>query len=197
MDIHWDTSRSVPSGKNSLGYCWDDCTSVFLTYLCDWNPWFCVVWNFWLLQRSSWDKVASGLQCHVTEWLVLKVSRPLRSPWNVRHQSHSDMAPYARRTKTSTLRYFLEGLKHVDISCEWSDLGGGWSNMQYNRLFFLHFGLNWQLIDFVWWIMFLELPVFNHTTLCLLYHVHCVAQLVFAGVSWIQPCDPLGICYIH
>lgn len=142
MDIHWDTSQSIPSAKN---YCWDDCTSVFLTYLCDWNPWLWV-WNFWLLQCCSWDMVSSGLHCHVTGWLVLSVSRPLCCQWNVRHQSHSDLAPYARRTKTWTLRYFLEGLKHVDILCEWSELGGGWSNMEHSRLFFLsnlsHWGMD-------------------------------------------------------
>ena len=147
MNSHWDIRRSVFSGNSSLGYCWDDCTSVFLTNLCDWNPCLYVVLNFWLLQQCSWDMVASGLWCHVTEWLVLKVSRPLCCPWNVRHQSNSDMAQYARRTKSSTLHYSLEGLKHVDISCEWSELGGGLSNMEHSRLFFLHFGLDWQLIN--------------------------------------------------
>jgi hypothetical protein len=45
--------------------------------------------------------VSSRIWCHVTGWLVPKVSRPLCFPQNARHLSHSDVAPYPRRTKTS------------------------------------------------------------------------------------------------
>jgi len=125
-------------------------TSGMIAPVCSWhiyvtNHWLCVVWDFWLLQQCSWDIVSSGLQCHVTAWLVLKVSRPLCFPWNVRHQSHSNMAPYPRRTRTSTLCYFLEGLKHVDISCELSELGLEWSNMKNSSLFFLSSLSHWGM----------------------------------------------------
>jgi len=132
------------------------------------------------------------------------------------------MAPYPRRTRTSTLCYFLEGLKHLDISCELSELGGEWSNMENSSLFFLsslsHWGMDiyehvthaehagifilWQCTAFVlcpdgyilvlmesllvlygglcaWNCQYVTMP----HCVCLLYHVHCVAQLVFAGVS--------------
>ena len=131
------------------------------------------------------------------------------------------MAPYPRRTRTSTLRYFLEGLKHVDISCEWSELDLERSNMENSSLFFLsslsHWGIDiyehvtyvehagifilWQctvvvlccdgyilvLMDSLlvlydgcaWNCQYVSMP----HCICLLNHVHCVAQLVFAGVS--------------
>lgn len=202
-------------------------------YIDDLNQWLCLVWDFWLLQQCSWDIVSSGLKCHVTGWLVLKVSRQLCCLSNVRHQSHNDMPPYPRKTKTLTLFYFLEGLKHVDISREWSELGGGWSNIEHcnsypvqatggwifmntspllKLLGYLFFGsalqfcctmmvksLSWLTAYwFLWWIMCLELPVFNHATPCLfalscpLCCTSCVWWCLLNAAMW-STCDLLQL----
>jgi hypothetical protein len=178
---------------------------------------------FWVRVPYHW---VIGIQSFKTTMLSLKCQAPV-AQW---------LLPYARRTKTSTLRFFFEGLKHVDISCEWSELGAGWSNMEHSGLFFLtslsQWGINiyehitpvehagifilWQcnavvlchdsyilvLIDSLlalycglcaWNCHYLTMPL----CICLLYHVRFVVQLVFAGVSWMQPCGPLVICCIY
>ena len=103
-------------------------------YIDDLNQWLCLVWDFWLLQQCSWDIVSSELKCHVIRWLVLKVSRQLCCLSNVRHQSHNDMPPYPRRTKTLTLFYFLEWMV-------WT----GWRMVQYWALYFLSSPSHWGM----------------------------------------------------